>query len=416
MHISDWLFIAFGAHLDKGMLSRNNIGLRIAIFAFYYGLPWVQASYAGAVESNAGRTLHVGSAQHYKVPSSAAAAARDGDTIEIEAGDYPGNVAVWSANRLIIRGVNGLAHIAANGKSAQQKAIWVIRGNDTTVEHVAFSGCSVADHNGAGIRQEGNGLVVRHCSFYDNENGILAGANQESDILVEHTEFHHNGHGDGLSHNLYIGRVRSFTLRFCSSHHARVGHLVKSRAQANFILYNRLMDERHGSSSYVIDLPNGGRSFIMGNIIQHGSHAENGVAVSYAEEGANNAVQELYAVNNTYINERASSGCFLRVDGSSASVRVINNLIVGSKTILTGPGQAVNNLMTGQPGFTDAERFDFRLTPQAPALGAGINPGKAGHFKLAPMFYYREPLRGEPLPPKDKRFIGACPARAECPD
>ena len=154
----------------------------------------------------------------------------------------------------------------------------------------------------------------------------------------------------------------------------------------------------------------------MDNIIQHGPRAENGVAVSYAEEGAINAAQELYAINNTYINERASSGCFLRVDGSSASVRVINNLIVGSKTILTGPGQAVNNLMTGQPGFTDAERFDFRLTPQAPALGAGINPGKAGHFKLAPMFYYREPLRGEPLPPKDKRFIGACPARAECPD
>ena len=60
-------------------------------------------------------------------------------------------------------------------------------------------------------------------------------------MLVEYTEFHHNGAGDGYSHNFYIGQVRSFTLQFCSSRQAKVGHLAKSRAQANFILYNRLM-------------------------------------------------------------------------------------------------------------------------------------------------------------------------------
>ena len=92
----------------------------------------------------------------------------------------------------------------------------VIRGADTTVEHVEFSGGRVPDKNGA---------------------------DPQSDVLVEHSEFHHNGAGDGYSHNLYIGQVRSFTLRFCSSHHERTGHLVKSRAQASSILYNRLMDE-----------------------------------------------------------------------------------------------------------------------------------------------------------------------------
>lgn len=391
------------------MLLCNNVGYWIAVFTAWNGLLWIQAPRLQAAESTAGRILHVGPAQRYKTPSSAAVVAQDGDTIEMEAGEYPGDVAVWSANRLTICGVNGLAHMEAHGKSAQQKAIWVIRGNDTTVEHIEFSGCNVPDCNGAGIRLEGKGLVVRHCGFHDNEDGILAGANPESDILVEHSEFHHNGHGDGLSHNLYIGQVRSFTLRFCSSHHARIGHLVKSRAQTNFILYNRLMDERDGSSSYVIDLPNGGRSFIIGNIIQHGPRAENGVAVSYASEGAKNAVQELYAVNNTYINERASSGCFLRVTGSPATVRVVNNLIVGGKTVLSGPGQTTNNLVTGQPGFAGAERFDFRLTPQSPALGTGIDPGGAGDFSLAPVFYYREPLGDEPLPKGEKLNVGAGP-------
>ena len=181
-----------------------------------------------------------------------------------QAGTYPGDIAVWSADGLVIRGA------------------------DTTVEHVEFSGGRVPDKNGAGIRHEGRGLVVRHCLFHDNENGILTGADPQSDVLVEHSEFHHNGAGDGYSHNLYIGQVRSFTLRFCSSHHERTGHLVKSRAQASSILYNRLMDEADGTSSYVIDLPNGGRSVVIGNIIHHGPRAENGLAVSYGAEGAKN--------------------------------------------------------------------------------------------------------------------------------
>lgn len=105
------------------------------------------------------------------------------------------------------------------------------------------------------------------------------------------------------------------------------------------------MDERDGTSSYVIDLPNGGRSFIIGNIIHHGPHAENGVAVSYAAEGAKNTVQELYVVNNTYINERAASGSFLRVAGTPPVVRVINNIVIGTKTVLTGPGESTNNLV-----------------------------------------------------------------------
>ena len=305
--------------------------------------------------------------------------------------------------------MNGWAHVAANGHSAQQKAIWVIRGNDTTIEQIEFSGCRVPDHNGAGIRQEGKNLVVRQCRFHDNETGILTGANPESDILIESTEFHHNGHGDGYSHNIYIGQVRRFTLQFCSSHHAQSGHLVKSRAQTNFILYNRLMDEPEGASSYVIDLPNGGQSFIIGNILQHGAHAENSVAISYAAEGAKNAVQELYVVNNTYLNARVPAGSFLRVAGNPTTVRVLNNLITGTKSVLTGPGETTHNLVTDQPQFIDAPHADYRLAPQSPARGAGIDPGKAGDFSLVPLFYYRHPLGAEPRPAGDRLNVGACP-------
>ena len=172
------------------------------------------------------------------------------------------------------------------------------------------------------------------------------------------------------------------------------------------------MDEQDGSSSYVIDLPNGGQSFIIGNIIQHGIHAENGVAISYAAEGAKNTLQELYVVNNTYINERRPAGSFLRVAGHPSAVRVINNLIVGSQTILTGPGEPLNNLATDTPGFINAAHYDYRLTPLSPAIRNGVDPGNVGDFSLTLGFYYRHPLGAEPRP-KGALNIGACPVGSQ---
>jgi hypothetical protein len=158
--------------------------------------------------------LRVGAKRELKRPSAATQIARDGDIIEIDAGTYDGDAAIWRQHRLTIRGVGGRAHLRANGAHAEGKAIWVIKGNDTTIEAVEFSGAKVSHRNGAGIRLEGASLTVRDCFFHDNENGILTGANPASDIVVEHSEFAHNGFGDGYSHNLYIGSVRSFTLRF----------------------------------------------------------------------------------------------------------------------------------------------------------------------------------------------------------
>jgi len=383
----------------------------IAILTVCTGLPFGPAWQVNAADAGAGHALRVGPSRQYKTPSAAAAAAKDGDRIEIDAGEYMGDVAVWSANRLTIRGVNGMAHLAAEGRSAQQKAIWVIKGNDTVVENIGFSGCKVPDRNGAGIRQEGRNLTVRHCDFHDNEDGILTGAGQDSDILVEHTEFARNGAGDGYSHNIYVGNVRSFTMRFCWSHHAKVGHLVKSRAAENRILYNQLMDEKDGNSSYVIDLPNGGMSYIIGNIIQHGPAAENAVAVSYAAEGPKNPVQQLYVVNNTYVNERKANGRFLRVAGKDAKSLVVNNLVVGTKTILEGPGEEKHNIVTDSPGFVDAAAYDFRLKAGSPAIGAGVDPGKAGDFSLMPEFEYRHPMDKQARPRSAKPAAGAFQGR-----
>jgi hypothetical protein len=328
------------------------------------------------------------------VPSQAAAVARDGDDVQIDAGDYHGDVAVWRANNLTLEGVGGLAHLSADGHSAQGKAIWVIQGNNTTVTGIEFSGATVPDRNGAGIRQEGAGLLVAGSYFHDNEEGILAGANLNSDIAVYYSEFARNGYGDGYSHNLYVGNVRSFVLAASYSHDARAGHEVKSRAEYNYILYNRIQEDDSGTASYQVDLPNGGASCLIGNVIRKGPRSQNGsYVITSGEEGATNPVQALYVVNNTVVDDRRA-GAYVHVVGNVPTVWLTNNLFAGAfaprMTVLSGTtGALTTNLVAVNPGFADAANFDYHLTAGSAAIDAGTDPGFAPDgTDLTPYYVY----------------------------
>src|SRR5690348_8389577 len=100
--------------------------------------------------------LQVGPNQQYATPCLAIAAAASGDTIQIEgSGTYRGDVCGWTTNDLTIVGVHGMPKLQAAGQSAQGKAIWVVSGNNTTIDNIEFTGAAVPSHNGAAIRQEG---------------------------------------------------------------------------------------------------------------------------------------------------------------------------------------------------------------------------------------------------------------------
>ncbi|MBA2480155.1 MAG: right-handed parallel beta-helix repeat-containing protein [Planctomycetes bacterium] len=347
---------------------------------------------AADAQAAVARTLTVGPGKTYAKPSQAAAAALDGDTILIDAGIYSGDACAWYASNLTIRGVGGRAHLASAGVVAQGKAIWVIVGANTTVEDIEFSGTTLAvDKNGAGIRQEGPGLTVRDCYFHDNDNGILTGANATSDILIEYTEFANNGFGDGYSHNLYIGNVRSLTFQHCYSHHAKVGHDLKSRALVNRIISNRIMDEATGTASYTIDLPNGGESYIIGNLIQQGPQSQNSGIVSYGLEGGSNPVQQLYFINNTVVNDR-SGGTFLNLAATTTIAQIRNNIFFGPGTVLNGPGTLSTNLVATDPLLANRAGYDYRLLAGSPAIDAGSAPGSANGTALDPAWHYVHPL------------------------
>ena len=352
-----------------------------------------------------GNVIQVGPARALTTPCAAAAVAQDGDLIEIDAGEYLGDVCAWEQNDLVLRGVGGFAHLRAAGAHAQGKAIWVIKGSQTTIEWVEFSEASVPDQNGAGIRLEGPGLTLRHCSFHDNENGILAGDNGQSDVLIEYTEFARNGFGDGYTHNLYINHVRSLTFRHNLSHHARIGHNLKSRALENFILYNRFADEADGTASYAIDLPNGGLSMLIGNLIQQGPNTDNSTLVSYGREGLSNPSAELTMVNNTLVNDR-HTGTFVNLQaGSQASL--INNLFVGDGTAVNGTASQQSDLQTNAPGFVDRAGFDYHLVAGSPAIDQGVDPGSANGRSLTPVWQYLAPADRDPRPTDGTLDLGA---------
>lgn len=336
------------------------------------------------------RVLPVGPGQRFATPCRAIARAHPGDTIQIDARGnraYRGDVCAWSTNHLTIVGVHGRAHIDAAGANSQGKAIWVVAGNHTTIENVELSGARVPDDNGAGIRQEGAGLTLVHCRFDHNQEGILAADNPASDIVIDSSVFTDNGAGDGYSHNIYVNHVRSFTLRDSYSTDARVGHLVKSRAARNYILYDRLTGER-GTDSYELDLPNGGLSYVIGTVLQQGRATQNPNMLAYGEEGDLNPDSHLYVVNDTFVND-LHRGSAMLIGAGAAPVLAENDLSTGSPAFIGQAGARLrHNCLTAHPRFVDASAYDYRLRPTSPCRRAGRRPGSAQRYLLAPRFQY----------------------------
>ncbi len=339
--------------------------------------------------------LCVGPGQKYRKPSEAAQSAKDGDTINIEAGNYEGDVALWSKNNLTIRGIGGRPHINAKGLNIDGKGTWLVKGNAMIIENIEFSGAKVGDRNGAGIRLEGKNLTLRHCYFHHNENGLLTGANGESDILIEHSEFGYNGSGDGLTHNIYVGKVRSLTVKFSYLHHARVGHNLKSRALTNHVLYNFIVDKSDGNASYELNLPNGGRAYLIGNVVQQSPRSENDTIISYGEEGLKQGPHQFHFVNNTVINDGPRGGQFIRIKQGSDVVKIYNNIFAGPGKLPNSQAALEHNLVTDKSVFLGPERYDYRLKAGSKAINAGIDPGKSNGVGLLPMFQIVHPMQAE---------------------
>ena len=359
---------------------------------------WLLAWLLLAGAADAATLLRVGPLRTIKTIASAAQMAGDNTLIEVDAGDYLGDVAVWTQSHITLRAVGGRVRLQANGLAAEGKGIWVVRSPQFTVEGFDFSGAQVESRNGAGIRFEAGRLVVRNCSFTYNEMGLLTSNDANAVLEVEDSEFAYNSRPDGHNHNLYIGRIARATVSGSYFHHAHTGHLLKSRAAANYILYNRLTDEAGGSASYELEFPDGGVAYVIGNIVEQGPLTENPHVISFGAEGYAWPSNQLYLSHNTLVDDLPGGGTWLRVKPGADAVLAVNNLFIGPTPLPSAPntpGTWRNNFRLDRSAF--APGYDYRLRADSPLVGKAMAPGSANGQDLRPLREYIHPAHSAAL-------------------
>jgi hypothetical protein len=357
------------------------------------------------------RVIYVGPSAAIKTIAAASRLAQDDDLVMIAPGQYRGDVAVWTQKRLTIRGDGERPVLIADGKNAEGKAIWVFRDGDFKVSNIEFRDAQVPDHNGAGIRLESGKLHVSNCRFVDNESGILASGQPDIELDIVNSEFSHNGYGDGLTHNLYVGAIARLSVSGSYFHHALIGHLIKSRARVSDIRYSLLVDGVGGTASYEADFPNGGQVTMVGNVLGQSSTTENRVMVAYGSEGYIWPDNKLRMVHNTLYSEGLGPAWFLRVfennQGTPPTVLTRNNLLAGyGPFTATVEGEHRGNYFVPTFVLGDPAIMDFSLGAGSwlRRLVAPIDPGVDG---LRPRFEQLLPSLVTPIPALTRWAPGA---------
>ena len=353
--------------------------------------------------------LQVGPTRQFRTIAAAAAAANPGNVIEVDAGTYLDDIVVFRDNGLVVRGVGGRPSIQGtqiigftpSDDRRNGKGIFVVEANRVRFENLEISGARVADQNGAAIRNSGRDLTICNVFAHDNENGFLGAA--FGTLTMEYSTFAFNGRGEGQTHNVYVDEGSSvgdrLVFRHNYSHHARIGHNLKTRARENFVLFNRIMDEADGTASYAIDVSDGGISYVIGNLLQQGPATDNPEVMAFNAENLDRArPQELYLVNNTLVNDRGS-GAFINTRSTTTTFRSINNIFVGAGTQYVGKQpQLTTNLTLPATALLNAAIYEYRLSAGAGALNAGTDPGSVNGVSLLPTFQYVHPARREVRP------------------
>ena len=288
------------------------------------------------------RVWRVGSGQTLSTIAEALRLAADGDTVEIEPGSYPGDVAVIPQRRLHIVGLGDGAVLHADGRHAEGKAIWVVRNGDIRIDNIAFTGCRVPSGNGAGIRFEKGRLRLQHCRFTDNQMGLLSGNDAGAELQIDDCDFSDAPVNPGsLPHLLYVGSIGHFSLRSSRLQRGHEGHLLKCRARKSVITGNRLDDGPLGEASYEIDLPNGGIALVEGNTLVQSPLSQNPVMLSYGAEAKPWDRNSLTLRGNTFINHLGPTGVFVRVWAdrlpADTPVRSSGNRYLGDGALQLGP-------------------------------------------------------------------------------
>jgi hypothetical protein len=290
----------------------------------------------GLCRPTGARTLLVGPGHDLLKPSAAAVVAADGDTILIEPGTYI-DCAVWRASHLTVAAAS--AGVVVRDRICLYKGIFVTAGNDITIRGITFVGARAPSHNGAGIRAQGLDLTVIDSHFLDNENGLLSAPAPGSIIRVFDSEFRGNGTCvQECAHGIYVNSAALLDIERSRFVGQRVGHHIKSRALRTVLIDDTIMDGPDGTSSYLVDLPNGGDLLLQGCWLEKGPNSDNPeVAVTIGEEAQINPTRRIELFDNQFHNDASRPTIFLR-NATNVPAELVGNHLAGPVVVLDGPG------------------------------------------------------------------------------
>ena len=290
--------------------------------------------------------LLVGPSETYKTLAAGVAAANAGDRVLLDPGVYTDDTAVVK-KPLTIQGAGAGVVLRITQPISNQKGI-LVGDASLTVRNLTFQGAQDADMNGAGIRHEVGDLVVDNCTFNNNQDGILVNPIAGAMVTITNSTFNGNGAGDGRSHALYVNEVAQLTVGNSSFAGTQVGHDIKSRALRTTVTDTVLDDGVSGTTSYAVDLSNGGVGVLDGLKITQGANTSNPTMVAYGAEGSLKAVNSLTVSNSTFTNQLNSSSAVGVYNYTSVPATLTNNTVIGLTTFLKGPG-TVTAPVTGVP-------------------------------------------------------------------
>lgn len=292
------------------------------------------------------RMLEVGPGRPFSLPSAAATAAQAGDVIKIASGTYE-DCAVWRVNGLVIEGADPERVIIGN-RTCDGKGVFVIAGNDVTVRGVTLTGARSADSNGAGIRAEGINLTVERVRFLRNENGILHAGVRRGALIVRDSAFIGNGSCEqACAHGIYVGPLELLRVEHSRFRATREGHHLKSRAHRTEVVGTYIEDGPEGTSSYLIDIPNGGAVLLRGNRLSKGARSSNrSTAISIGAEGVDRPTPEIRVESNVLTLEGKYRTVFVTNYTTTPSLLKGNTLppavepLQCGKRVVSGPGMS----------------------------------------------------------------------------
>ena len=283
------------------------------------------------------RTLEVGADKEYKLPSAAAAAAKDGDTIAIQPGEYF-DCATLNRNKLTMQGVGPADKVILTDKVCGGKGMLITTGNGITIQNLTLTRARVPDGNGAGIRNEAPDLTIEGVRFINNQNGILSTPANPGTITIKDSVFDRNGNcnnGGGCAHGLYVGATTLLHIERTKFSGTKQGHHIKSRAMRTEIIGCTIEDGEAGTASYLIEAPVGGSLVVRDSTLQKGAEAENhSAAIVIGSEGVSQPTREILIENNTFrndggwttyfVNNLTATDAMLRGNKLSGNVRPLN--------------------------------------------------------------------------------------------